>query len=488
MTIVRARWFVMPVVLAGALLFLSRMLGAAEDRITIYFDDSTLSLKTVNMNSTVYLPLSDVVDHLHLPYTDAKILEEFTIGSNNAKVLLAKNTRLIVVKGSQEFLLYPVVHENQQWMVPVEFLSKGLTPITGIEFRYKPGVPRIFTGKVAPIELLMNAQALGPITRLTIGTSSPVTVDLKRDAPHRAVVTLGRKAIDPVKERLDYRDRFVRSIAFDDSDGGAKLVVETTDNVGDIRVSSLNDGRVHFIDFSKRGVTTEAEPAAVTAPTTALPAAPKPDAQSGVRVVVIDPGHGGMDFGAMGAGATEKDITLAMARALRTALRIRLGANVLLTRDSDVALSNEQRSAFANNSQADLFISLHVGYSLRSQDSGSSIYVIKGDFAEKSASAGAQGQLFLPWYMGYRRSLKASAQFAGIAQDELGKTTPEWKFPVRSGPVAVLASTTMPAVALEVGSLNGANPLILDAAFQTKIVSTIVSAVERYAAARRGGA
>src|SRR3954468_4009228 len=91
------------------------------------------------------------------------------------------------------------------------------------------------------------------------------------------------------------------------------------------------------------------------------PPAPAPKTfTSGVRVIMIDPGHGGIDAGASTTGALEKDITLAIARKLRTTLQSRLGATVLLTRDSDVALTNEARAAVANNNRADLFISLHV--------------------------------------------------------------------------------------------------------------------------------
>src|SRR5678815_2529146 len=78
---------------------------------------------------------------------------------------------------------------------------------------------------------------------------------------------------------------------------------------------------------------------------------------AGVRVIVIDPGHGGIDVGVSTTGALEKDIALAVARKLRTILQSRLGATVLLTRDSDVALTSEARAAVANNNRADLFIS-----------------------------------------------------------------------------------------------------------------------------------
>jgi len=203
--------------------------------------------------------------------------------------------------------------------------------------------------------------------------------------------------------------------------------------------------------------------------------------------VVIDPGHGGTDAGTAGGGIVEKDLTLVISRSLRDALRHRLGVTVLLTRDSDVALSNEARSAVANNNQANLFISLHIGYSPNKVDSGSSIYVIKEDFAAKLSPASSGDRLFLPWYMGYRSSLQASAEFAGIVQEELNKAVPEWKFPKRSGPIAVLSSARMPAIALEIGNLStAAKSQIMDPMFQGRVVSTIVAAVERFATRRVG--
>lgn len=78
-----------------------------------------------------------------------------------------------------------------------------------------------------------------------------------------------------------------------------------------------------------------------------------------VRRVVIDPGHGGHDTGAIGKGGTrEKDITLAISQKLAAELRER-GLEVILTRDEDRYVRLEDRAAFANEARGDLFISIH---------------------------------------------------------------------------------------------------------------------------------
>ena len=82
--------------------------------------------------------------------------------------------------------------------------------------------------------------------------------------------------------------------------------------------------------------------------------------------MAIDPGHGGDDAGAHGAGgAVEKDLTLQVARRLKAAIESRIGLRVLLTREGDEALPIDRRTALANNNKADLLISLHANASLR---------------------------------------------------------------------------------------------------------------------------
>jgi N-acetylmuramoyl-L-alanine amidase len=82
----------------------------------------------------------------------------------------------------------------------------------------------------------------------------------------------------------------------------------------------------------------------------------------GVSRIVIDPGHGGRDYGAPGymRGVHEKDIALRLARRLAKKIRKNLGCEVIMTRNSDRYLTLEERTAIANTKNADLFISIHT--------------------------------------------------------------------------------------------------------------------------------
>lgn len=80
----------------------------------------------------------------------------------------------------------------------------------------------------------------------------------------------------------------------------------------------------------------------------------------GVKKIVLDPGHGGKDPGAMAFGLKEKDIVLDVAKRLAPMLKKELGCEVVLTRKDDTFISLEERTALANTNGADLFISLHI--------------------------------------------------------------------------------------------------------------------------------
>ncbi len=95
------------------------------------------------------------------------------------------------------------------------------------------------------------------------------------------------------------------------------------------------------------------------------------------RVVVIDPGHGGRDPGAIGpAGGREKDVVLAVSRALRDALEKRGRYDVHMTRDDDVLIQLGDRVKFARRKDADVFISVHANALGDRSTFGSAVYTL----------------------------------------------------------------------------------------------------------------
>lgn len=123
------------------------------------------------------------------------------------------------------------------------------------------------------------------------------------------------------------------------------------------------------------------------------PAAPAPSA-GGIRKIVLDPGHGGKDPGAIGPGGiAEKDIVLNIAKKLALKLRREMGVQVVLTRQDDRFVPLENRTAIANAEDADLFISLHMNASPNADARGIETYYLDNttDEAAKRLAARENG-------------------------------------------------------------------------------------------------
>ncbi|MDP3029612.1 MAG: N-acetylmuramoyl-L-alanine amidase [Deltaproteobacteria bacterium] len=97
----------------------------------------------------------------------------------------------------------------------------------------------------------------------------------------------------------------------------------------------------------------------------------------GVRRIVLDPGHGGKDCGAIGInGLKEKDIVLKVSRKVKQKIEERLRCSVILTRDKDVFLPLEERTAIANTRKGDLFVSIHANSAPNTEARGIETYFL----------------------------------------------------------------------------------------------------------------
>ena len=218
-------------------------------------------------------------------------------------------------------------------------------------------------------------------------------------------------------------------------------------------------------------------PPAGNVPQTPAPAASEEAA--GVTVV-LDPAHGGADFGSRGpTGLAESDVVLDFARAARIALEAQR-LRVLLTREGNQDPSFDNRSAITNGLRNAVFVSLHVSSSGPVGTARTYYYVFPSDSAAVSptASAGASpsaappGQASGPqpavrsglveWDHAQRSSVELSRQLAGLAQTELVrrfKGSPE--MPIAAS-VRQLRTIAAPAIAIELSSINVTDAKRLD--------------------------
>jgi N-acetylmuramoyl-L-alanine amidase len=192
------------------------------------------------------------------------------------------------------------------------------------------------------------------------------------------------------------------------------------------------------------------------------------------KIVVIDPGHGGVDSGTNGVnGMMEKDLVLDEGLRLARALEQTGQYTVHMTRDSDIYIPLRERVNIARSWHADLFISLHADSNPDSSVSGLSIYTLSDSGSDKEAAAlarkenqsdviagmdlGGENSEVAPILIGLaqRDTINRSTRFAMSALDRLnGATDVLPRDPHRSAAFAVLKAPDVPAVLIELGYLS----------------------------------
>ncbi|MFN7979069.1 MAG: N-acetylmuramoyl-L-alanine amidase [Vicinamibacterales bacterium] len=225
----------------------------------------------------------------------------------------------------------------------------------------------------------------------------------------------------------------------------------------------------------------------------------QPAQGTGLRTIVIDPGHGGDANGTEGPGGTlEKNVTLQVSRRLKALIESRLGLRVVLTRDDDRTLDQDQRAAVANNNRADLLVSIHANASVRSSVKGAEVYYLSVDRASLESrraiqqpgqtlpqlGGGSRAIELILWETAQLRHLEQSAAFATVVDATLRAKIAMSPSPVQQAPFRVLVGANMPAVLVEIGYLSNPDEekALASGVYQDKVAQALLDAITAYRA------
>ncbi|MBA2125375.1 N-acetylmuramoyl-L-alanine amidase [Hyphomicrobium methylovorum] len=235
----------------------------------------------------------------------------------------------------------------------------------------------------------------------------------------------------------------------------------------------------------------------------AEPKAPKAHAKP---VIVIDPGHGGIDPGALGANnVSEKTIVLAVALQLKSVLAKTGQYDVRLTRTDDVFVSLDRRLKFSSESSADLFISLHADSieQKKMADSirGATVYTLSNKASDEQARIMAEKENASDLIAGIqstdqggeevknilidllkRETSNFSQDFSRLLVKKLKKNIATSRIPERSAAFKVLKQTHAPSVLVELGYVSNKveEQEMMTVAWQSTVAEAIAAAVETY--------
>jgi len=226
-----------------------------------------------------------------------------------------------------------------------------------------------------------------------------------------------------------------------------------------------------------------------------------PPRKPAVRVIAIDPGHGGADPGTQGpSGTLEKFITLAAARTLKEELEATGRFRVFLTRERDVFVRLRDRIARARESGAELFISLHADAIKNSRIRGASVYTLSETASDAEAAALAEKENKVDLIAGVdlsgespevadilidlaqRETMNESAHFANLLVKDLGNELDLLRNTHRFAGFAVLKAPDVPSVLLEMGFLSNREDeaALRSKPYRRQLARAVARAVEKY--------
>ena len=217
-----------------------------------------------------------------------------------------------------------------------------------------------------------------------------------------------------------------------------------------------------------------------------------------IRKIVIDPGHGGHDLGAMSSGGIqEKELALKVSKLVADELRF-AGVEVVMTRDKDVFVPLPERSRIANGKQADLFISIHANASPTKNLKGFEVYYLSesaDDLAVALEHADSVSSLGTAQTIQPTRELKAiyldleafenrkeSIRVASSVADKVQQSITVSARRVRSAQFHVLKWTQCPSILIEIGYLTNTEDelRLVDPIYQRRLAQAIVKGFMNY--------
>jgi N-acetylmuramoyl-L-alanine amidase len=436
------------------------------------------------------------VDDLAAPFstTAREAAGGLTITARSRTLILTADQNLVSAAGRLVSLPAPVVKRDTRWLVPLDFLPRALGPVLDLRLDLR-----------RPTRLLVMGDLRVPriVARIDSGTANAsVTFEISPVTPAKVSAEAGRLVVQFDADALDLLiptvppQPFIAAIAPGD---GSTVVITTGARYGAYRSSSSQ------ADASSSRLTIDLLPSTSDlagavpppAPTVDIRPSVTPTPSTGLRTVVIDPGHGGDELGAQGPrGTLEKEITLAVSRRLRTLIESRLGLRVFLTREDDRTVPHDDRSAFANNHQADVFLSIHANAAVRPFIKGAEVYYLSVERADAEARKRADdAAITLPalgggtrtidlilWETAQARFLEQSSQLAGLVEEGLRARVGMSPRAVQQAPFRVLVGANMPAALVEIGYLS--NPeqeqQLASAAYQERIAESLLDALIKF--------
>jgi N-acetylmuramoyl-L-alanine amidase len=488
------------VALALTLLLLAPVLQAQgtppATPLTLVAREGRRAVPTTMLSGQEMIALDDVAALFGVAVREDALAGGITITYRNQTIVMSADQPMASVSGRVVALPSPLVRAGRRWLVPLDFLPRALGLIHEQRIELRRASRLLIVGAMRVPRVVARIDTAGPPTRATIEITPTAALSIGTEAG-RVLIRIDADALDVSLPASG--NGLVEQVRPGDQPTTLALVLSPRSGTPRITQTTGDTVTRVLVEIPAAG----APPETTAAPPPPPPAAePLPNVRApraGVETIVLDPGHGGEDVGVRGAGgAEEKAVTLEVARRLRALIETRLGVRVILTRDEDRAVGADERAAVANNSKADLFLSLHANAAPAPSVTGAEVFHLRldreGEDARRAAEAeavalpvlggGTREIEVIRWDLAQARHVEASAVLAGLLEEELRKRVSMGPRPRQEAPLRVLVGANMPAALVEMAYLTNEEQakVVRSEAYQTLVAQALFDAVVRFRA------
>lgn len=466
------------ILLVSALLSVAAL--AEGTSITVFSDGVRGSAELYRLGSDEYISADVLVKLLSGVLEWGPELHRGKISFPDHSVVVIPDNPFISVDGNLFSVPITPQYRGGKLLIPILMVPVIFSSASAKEIRWNSELRVLNIGHGSPNVKGVRLSSSGDETKVVIDLAGPLKYTSKRVSDDKYEIFLERGILKSSELSKSESIGYVRSVHAVNVDEGARIVINLGEKNVKARLLPLENPTRLLVTLTrgKKQVSTE---------------------EYRLEVVVVDPGHGGKDPGAMGAtGLQEKIVTLDVAKRLAELLK-KLGVKVILTRTKDEFVSLRERADIANKNEAELFISIHCNAATNRKSGGTETYflseaktdwtravearenaVIRFELPEGSKDTASLE--YILWDMAQKEFLKESSELAELVHEQLTSRFSIEDRGLKQANFFVLRGCYMPAILVEIAFVSNRKEekLLRKKSFRQKAAEGIFEGIKEF--------
>jgi N-acetylmuramoyl-L-alanine amidase len=425
--------------------------------ILLFYGKQKTSISTIKKNGWVYVSLNGLNKVLNLSITKEYSSRRYTLHLPQHTLVFVENNPFYLIDDKPKKMFLPLIAVDQSPFVSLPDIEMVFGEITDEEVFVLCRLNSIVIGKSTfnPDSVIVEQE--NDKLSFTLTSQTELLTSIDDDKKGKLTLTLHNAVCKPtIIPPADGKGAIKKILLLQESDRAILTFLYNAKQVIRTERKLIHPGPCLRISFFLKKKT--------------LPIETKPEKKRYINKIVLDPGHGGKDPGAVGpSGLTEKEIVLKISKELKKILQ-KKGFTVLMTRENDSFLRLRERSTMANNSAAHLFISIHCNASgINKEATGFETYFLstaKTSWAraveakenaviEFETPAEKESILeYILWDLAQNEYLRESSELADYIQDNMSNYLSLQNRGVKQANFHVMREIYMPSVLVEAAFIS----------------------------------